>query len=137
MPFYVNFDEKCKALRTLPQESEALVINVNPYVKPFVLEGIDDPYYDMMFMRERIEPWISLSYTEAYVKWNIRSFYSAFWFTTAILVYYPGANGLPVNYQTEEVPWLLTYTIEASRQIREKNSSVFVLLADAVPGDDG
>jgi hypothetical protein len=88
---------------------------LNPWIPPFVLEGTEDKYFDAMYHKERIEYWISLSYTEAILKWDIRSFYTTFWFTSATLVFFPGVDGLPTNYQTEEINWLLKYTIEASK----------------------
>jgi hypothetical protein len=137
IPIYVNFDEDCKGLRHLEPEAEAIVLNLNPFIPPFVLEGTEDKYFDMMYTKERIEHWISLSYTESMLRWDIRSFYTTFWFTSTTLVYFHGIDGPPEDYQKrDELHWLFKYTIEASKQAREKNSSVLVLISDAIPGDD-
>ena len=49
IPIFVNYDEECKLLRKLEPEAEALVLNLNPYIPPFVLEGTEDRYFDAMY----------------------------------------------------------------------------------------
>jgi len=125
--FAVNFDEECKKSRNLSKDKESFVLYVHPQEFPFVLEDIAGD----QIAERKLRHWVSVSLSEFKLQWSQRALAVMFEYHSSALVYMPQYR-TPED-STDEATYIQQLVIAASRMIREKRSSLLVLMSDSIP----